>query len=231
MLSTKLIERLKEQYGDKKVEDAIRLLTYYHPDHLPKTESATKPTIYIFRHGESEDNEAFVFSGWRDAGITQKGIDQAKTLAHKLKGKKIDMLISSNQKRAIQTMKIAIEENEQAKNLEIFKDERIKERSYGDLQGQNKLETYLKNPKKTQKIRRSFKTIPPNGESIEMVCKRVAKFCDEIVPLMKESNINVAVSCHGNSIRGFRRYFENLSDEKTAKIETPLGQDYAAYVV
>lgn len=231
MLPTELIEKLKKQYSERKVDDAIKLLTYHHPDKLPKTESDTKPTMYIFRHGESEDNKAFVFSGWRDAAITKVGEEQAITLAHKLKDKKIDMLISSTQKRAIQTMRIAISENSKAKNLEIYTDQRIKERSYGDLQGQNKLETYLKDPEETQKIRRDFKTIPPNGESIEMVSKRVAEFCDEIVPLMKENNINVAVSCHGNSIRGFRRYFENLSDEKTAKIETPLGQDYAAYVV
>jgi bisphosphoglycerate-dependent phosphoglycerate mutase len=41
--------------------------------------------------------------------------------------------------------------------------------------------------------------------------------------------MNVAVSCHGNSIRGFRQIFEGLSNEQTALIETPLGQDYAAY--
>jgi bisphosphoglycerate-dependent phosphoglycerate mutase len=64
-----------------------------------------------------------------------------------------------------------------------------------------------------------------------MVSKRVANFCDELVKRMKKEKINVAISCHGNSIRGFRRYFEGLSDEKTAHVETQLGQDYAAYVI
>jgi bisphosphoglycerate-dependent phosphoglycerate mutase len=41
----------------------------------------------------------------------------------------------------------------------------------------------------------------------------------------------VAVSAHGNSIRGFRKYFEHLTDEQTALVETPLGQDYAAYSI
>jgi broad specificity phosphatase PhoE len=141
------------------------------------------------------------------------------------------MLISSPQIRAVETMEIAISQNEKAKNLEIHTDDRIKERSYGDLQGKSKLEDYLENPEQTEKVRRSYDFVPPNGESIEMVCRRVAEFCDEITALMKEHNINVAVSCHGNSMRGFRKYFENLSEEETATLETPLGQDYASYVI
>jgi bisphosphoglycerate-dependent phosphoglycerate mutase len=43
--------------------------------------------------------------------------------------------------------------------------------------------------------------------------------------------MNVAVSCHGNSIRGFRQVFENLTNEQTALIESPLAQDYAAYSI
>ena len=141
------------------------------------------------------------------------------------------MLISSPQVRALETMKIAISKNENAKNLEILKDERIKERCYGDLQGKSKLELQLENPKLLEQYRRSFDDAPPNGESLKQVCERVADFCKEIIPLAKEHKINIAISCHGNSIRGFRKFFENLTDEETRTIETPLGKDYAAYTV
>lgn len=207
------------------------LLDYKKVDPMPKTESDTRPTVYIFRHGQTTDNAQYIFSGWRDVEITEKGKEQALILADKLKNKKIDMLISSPQKRAIQTMEIAISKNENAKNLPIQTDERIKERSYGDLQGKSKMEIQMQDPEKLQKIRRSFSEAPANGESIEMVCKRVEDFCNWLVPMMKEKGVNVAISCHGNSIRGFRRYFENLSNEETAKVETPLGEDYAAYVI
>jgi 2,3-bisphosphoglycerate-dependent phosphoglycerate mutase len=115
--------------------------------------------------------------------------------------------------------------------LEIIKDERIKERCYGDLQGKSKLELQMDNPELLKEYRRSFDQAPPNGESLKQVCERVAEFCDEIVPLAREHNINIAISCHGNSIRGFRKYFEGLNDEETRKVETPLGQDYAAYTL
>ena len=224
-------EKLLKKFPKKQVDEAIKLLTYHNAPELPKEESDTLPTMYIFRHGQSEDNAEFIFSGWRDPGLTQKGIEHAEVLAEKIKDKKLQMLISSPQKRAIETMKIAIAKNPYAKKLEITTDDRIKERSYGELQGKSKLLAQLENPKLLETERRSFDYVLKGGESIEMVCKRVADFCDSIIPIIKETGVNVAISCHGNSIRGFRRYFENLSDEETASIETPLAQDYAAYII
>ena len=128
-------------------------------------------------------------------------------------------------------MKIAMSKNEFAKNLPIETDERIRERSYGDLTGKSKMEIQLEDPEKLLKIRRSYDVAPPNGESIKMVCERVGSFCDDLVKEIEGKNIKIGISCHGNSIRGFRKYFENLDNETVSKLETPLGQDYAAYVV
>lgn len=231
MLDSALLQKLYEKYGKEKVDEAVNYLSYKTAVELPKIESDTKPTIYIFRHGQTDDNANFIFSGVREAHLTDKGKEQALTLAQKLKDKKIHLLISSPQIRAIDTMKLAVSLNLEAKDLEINIDERIRERAYGDWTGKSKLEFHLEDPNTLLQVRRDYVHAPPNGESIEMVCKRVSSFCDEIVPLMKQSNINVAISCHGNSIRGFRQYFEHLDNETTAEIETPLGQDYAAYVI
>ncbi len=231
MFDTNLLQNYYQKYGRDKVDDALTYLSYKHATEMPKTEIPGLPVLYIFRHGQSVDNEHFVFSGWRDADLTDNGREQALELAEKLKNKKIEMLVSSPQKRAVETMKLAVSLNDHAKNLEIHLDDRIKERSYGDLQGKSKLEIQLENPELLLKLRRDFKNVLPNGESIEQVCNRVAAFCDELVPLIKTNKINVAVSCHGNSIRGFRRYFEGLSDEVTATVETPLGKDYLAYTI
>ncbi len=216
---------------DDKAKEAKDLLNYKEVSELPKEESDELPTLYIFRHGQTEDNANYIFSGWRDSPITETGKQQAEVLAEKLKDKKLDVLISSPQIRAVDTMKIAVSKNPTAKDLPIETDERIKERSYGDYQGKSKMEIQMEDPEKLQKIRRGYSEVPPNGESIGMVCKRVASFCEDIVKRMKEENINVAVSCHGNSMRGFREYFEHLAPEEVEKLETPLGQDYAAYVI
>ena len=214
-----------------KSEEAKNLLNYKNVKELPKQESDEFSTVYVFRHGQTDDNADYIFSGWRDSKLTNEGEKQALILADKLEDKKIDRLISSPQIRAIETMKLAISKNENAKKLPLETDERIKERSYGDFTGESKLEIQLKDPLELRKIRRSYDFVPPNGESIEMVCKRVGEFCDELIKSVKGTKTNVAISCHGNSIRGFRKYFEHLSEEETATIETPLGQDYAAYLI
>ncbi|MBU1970339.1 histidine phosphatase family protein, partial [Patescibacteria group bacterium] len=152
-------------------------------------------------------------------------------LAKKLQPKNIQMLVASDQKRAIETMKLAVSLNCALKDLEIHSDPRIKERCYGDLQGKSKLEMQLENPKLLLTYRRSYDLKPPNGESIAEVVTRVKAFIDEMIPLMTMYKMNVAISCHGNSIRGFRQVFERLNNEQTALIESPLGQDYAAYAI
>ena len=219
------------KYGKEKVDTAIEKLNYKEVTSMPKNEDSNYSILYIFRHGQSEDNEQMLFSGWRDAKLTQKGIDQALKLAEVLKDKKIDYLYSSTQARAIDTMKYAISLNDAAKNLEIHQDERLRERSYGDLQGTSKLELFLENEELCNEYRRSYTKRANNGENLEDVILRVEEFIKELIPFMIKNKINVAISCHGNSIRGFRKYFENLSPEEVSKIETPLGSDYLSYSI
>ena len=72
------------------VEEAKQTLSYKRIDPLPKNESEKFPVLYVFRHGQSQDNADFIFSGWRDSKLTQTGIKQAEILSEKLKAKKID---------------------------------------------------------------------------------------------------------------------------------------------
>ncbi len=222
---------LYNKFGKEKVDIAIQKLNYKEVTSMPKDENPLYPIIYIFRHGQSEDNQEMIFSGWRDAKLTEKGIEQALEIADKLKDKKIDYLYSSTQSRAIDTLKYAISKNENAKNLEIHQDIRLRERSYGDLQGTSKLELFLENEELCNEYRRSYSKRASNGENLDDVCQRVEDFIIEVLPKIKDNHLNVAISCHGNSIRGFRKYFENLSPEQLVKIETPLGSDYIAYSI
>jgi len=220
-----------QKYGKDKVDNAIEKLNYKEVSSMPKNEDSNYPIIYIFRHGQSEDNENMIFSGWRDAKLTNKGIEQALNLAQKLKDKKIDLLYSSTQTRAIDTLKLAISLNENAKNLDIHTDSRLRERSYGVLEGTSKLELFLQDEFLCNEYRRSYTKRAENGENLEDVINRVREFIYEITPKIIQGKLNIAISCHGNSIRGFRAYFENLSPEEVSKIETPLGSDYLAYNV
>ncbi len=195
---------------------------------LPKKESKSKPTLYLFRHGETYDNKRRVFSGWRQSRLTRVGVKQAEVLAKKLKKKKIDLMIVSRLVRSRKTARIIMKYHP---NTRIKTDNRIIERCYGDLMGHSKTKLMKKNPELAARYRRGYDFPPPHGESIKMVEKRVFPFCRELIKKMKKENINVAVSAHGNSMRVMRRFFEKMSIEKMLTHENPLGKDYAAYVI
>ncbi len=195
---------------------------------LPKKESPYDPEIYVFRHGQTHDNINRIFSGWRDSKLTGEGVRQAEVLGAKLKNKDLDLCIVSPLIRAIDTAKIALSGH---KDIVFEIDERIIERNYGELQGKSKEKLMIASPELAIKYRRSYDYPPPRGESMKMVEKRVFNFCEELVERVQKNNINVAVSCHGNSMRAIRRYFENLSIIEELTIENPLAQDYAQYVV
>jgi broad specificity phosphatase PhoE len=60
--------------------------------------------IYFVRHGESEANAAGITAGGGlDVDLTENGKHQAQKIGEELKGKKIDLIVSSPMKRAYNT--------------------------------------------------------------------------------------------------------------------------------
>jgi len=194
---------------------------------LPKIESEKYPEIYVFRHGETFDNRNLVFCGWRDSKITNVGKKQAGMLTEKLKNKKIDVCITSHLSRSIDTAKIALK----GKKVKFEVDDRIIERNYGKLSGTSKAKILETDPVKAVKYRRFYDFAPPKGESMKVVRKRVFKFCRQLLKRMRKTGENVAISCHGNSMKMIRFYFEKMDLVDVLTQENPLGTDYAEYVV
>ena len=198
---------------------------------LPKEESSEKPTLYIFRHGQSADNENFLFSGWRDSPLSETGIKQARLLGEKLKVKKIDLGIHSRLSRSIDTLTIALADLPLHKNIIKELDDRVIERSYGVLQGQSKIDLFLTDRPLYERYHRAYDFPAKDGESLKMVEERVFPFCEQLASHMKKEVINVAVSAHSNSMRVLRRYFEKLTIEEMSQLEDPLAQDYCSYII
>ena len=63
-----------------------------------------------------------------------------------------------------------------------------------------------------------------------MVEKRVLSFVKDLLILMKSEKINVAISAHNNSMRPFRRYFENLTIKQMMVLENPY-EKYFDYTI
>ncbi|HSU72239.1 MAG TPA: histidine phosphatase family protein [Candidatus Binatia bacterium] len=184
-------------------------------------------TIYIFRHSESTDNKHQIFSGWRDPKLTAKGIAQAKKIAQKLKRKDINIAFTSDLTRAIQTLNEVLKFH---KNVPVIVDARLRERDYGRLTGTSKTAFEKKNPKLYRVYHRSYNVGPPKGESFKQVNARVAPFIKDLLHIVKEFKVNVAISAHGNSIRPLRKHFEHLTISEMRRIENPHDK-YWAYRV
>ncbi len=217
-----------------------------------------KLKIYLFRHAQTYYNRAHRFTGWKDSQLTPLGIQQAKKVALKLRGKKIDVAYSSHLSRSKDTLKAVLKYHPECQKVIV--DDRIIERSYGKLQGKSH-EQFVKQmgikdyqtllhwhkvdflhgkarkdfiekhgEADLQIVRRSYNIPPPGGESVKMVEKRVKSFIHDLLKKIKQEKINIAISAHGNSMRPFRKYFEHLSIKQMMQLENPW-DDYFEYTV
>ena len=185
--------------------------------------------IYLFRHGQTFYNRDHIFTGWKDSKLTSLGIRQAKIIAKKLKNKRFSVAYTNDLSRCTETLKEVLKYHPECKKKIV--DWRLRERSYGKLQGTSHkkfIEKYGK--EKFDIYHRSYDTPPPGGESIKVVEKRVLAFIRDMLKLMKSRKVNVAISASGNSMRPFRRHFEHLSVKQMMKLENPW-DDYFEYSV
>ena len=164
----------------------------------------------------THDNAEGVFSGWRDVPLDRRGIRDAKIVALRLKDKKFTLAFQSKLLRSRQTLKEVLKFH---KHVKVITDNRITERNYGGLQGKTHLEIVQKNGwKKYDEWHRSYKIRPPKGESFEDVEIRVRAFIKDLIEIMRDEKVNVVISAHNNSMRVFRKYFEDLSVKDTCDL-------------
>jgi 2,3-bisphosphoglycerate-dependent phosphoglycerate mutase len=180
----------------------------------------------VFRHAETTDNANAIFSGWRDPDLTPKGITQAQEISEQLKQEKIDYAFTSHLRRARKTLDIVLSNHS---DVPVFVDDRLIERCYGLLQGESKTKVAMERPAWFAKVHRGYDFPPPEGESLKMVEKRTDPFIVQLEQWLRGNSGNVAISCHGNSLRPIRRIFEHLSLKQMLKLENPQDRamDYA----
>ena len=155
-----------------------------------------KKRIYLIRHAQSEFNEKGIFQGRLDSDLTPLGFVQARLVAKFLEGEGIEAVISSPQRRAYKTA-LTIGD---ILGLEPEVDERIREMSFGVLEGRNFWElfneqremmiSWLKNP-----VRDPL----PTQESMESFEKRLLSFIEDIKDRREKS---IAVVGHGGTLHG-----------------------------
>lgn len=134
-------------------------------------------TIYLVRHGETDWNLERRYQGQKDIPMNATGIEQARTTARELEGKKFDAIYSSDLSRAFQTA-LPIAEN---LNMPIITNPALREIDQGEWEGifideitknfGSLVSALYKNPYEARK---------PGGETIGEVADRAYAYLDEI---------------------------------------------------
>ncbi|HCO55196.1 MAG TPA: 2,3-bisphosphoglycerate-dependent phosphoglycerate mutase [Pelagibacterium sp.] len=182
-------------------------------------------TLILVRHGQSEWNLKNLFTGWKNPGLTDLGIEEAKKAGQALKarGTVPDAYFTSALSRAQRTLDLMLEEMG-ITDLTIVRSHKLNERDYGDLSGLNKDDAREKWGEEQVHIwRRSYDVPPPGGESLKDTAARVLPYYEaEIAPLLKAGK-TVLVTAHGNSLRALVMKLEGLDEEAILKREIATG--------
>ena len=206
--------------------------------------------LVLIRHGESEWNKANLFTGWTDVELSDKGREEAKKAGQVLKEKgfTFDVAYTSVLKRAIRTLWSVLDEMD-LMWIPVYREWRLNERHYGDLQGLNKSETAAKFGEDQVKIwRRAYDTPPPpladdddrfpgkdpryaglsdsqlpRTECLKDTVDRfLPLWTDTIAPEIKAGK-KVVIAAHGNSLRALVKYLDGVSEEDIVGLNIPTG--------
>ena len=88
-------------------------------------------TLFLARHGETEDNAAHILQGQLPGKLSHQGIEQAKDLALELKDTTFEYIISSDLARCVHTADIINE----GRDIPHIQTPLLRERDWGSFTG------------------------------------------------------------------------------------------------
>lgn len=204
------------------------------------------PKLILLRHLKSQWNKENRWAGWTDGPLSQEGKKEAEAVAKKLFKLKIDKVYASPLFRNMDTVARIFEYSRRypffihldggkmqkwgnykdigsSKNyIPVYVSEKLNERYYGKLQGENResmMEKYGK--EKVRLWRRSYNTAPPGGESLKDVVKRAIPFYKKFIEKDLKMGKNILVVASHNSLRAIVKYVEKISDDDIINVEIP----------
>lgn len=116
-------------------------------------------TLYLVRHGETVDNANQIMQGQTQGQLNENGIKQAREFSEEWKNKPLDVVISSDLKRSVDTAKIIAEPH----HLEVLSTPLLRERDWGSFTGR-----YIPDLK--------GETWPDDIETLENLLSRAGEF-------------------------------------------------------
>lgn len=166
-----------------------------------------KTNIVVVRHGETVWNTEGRLQGHQDSPLTTKGQEQAESLAQRLKNEEFSHIYSSDLGRAVDTASAVATHT----NHDVITDQRIREKSFGALQGMTMAER--------DKALDTHGDDLDSGECLTTFSQRVMHFFDDIAD--KHRGERVLVVTHGGVLSLFLRLCLGLPQDASRKFRLP----------
>ena len=179
--------------------------------------------IYFTRHGLTEYNKERRIQGLLDSPLTLEGKEKAKELGARLKDEGIEIIYSSDQKRAMDSAKIINE----ALKLDIIPDRRLREVSMLSHEGMTWAESVASDPDREDLIMQRPDLFNEGG--IYPYRDALEDAIAFIFELIKTNYGKVLVMTHGSKLRVITTVLEGLDLKDTNKVELIKGLSLKIY--
>lgn len=123
----------------------------------------SKTILYLARHGETVDNANKIMQGQTQGQLNETGVSQAQELAKEMERVNVDVFLSSDLKRSVDTCKIVAEPH----HAEVMTTPLLRERDWGSFTGR-----YIPDLKN--------EPWPSDVESLEALKTRAKAFLDYV---------------------------------------------------
>lgn len=158
-------------------------------------------SVWLFRHGQTDWNQAERFQGHLDIPLNENGRSQARELAPLLARAGIQAILSSDLSRARETADIVA----RALKIPVWSDERLREAHLGDAQGLTREEIEVRFGEELATRWRSTQVTDadvsyPGGESGTQVLSRTLTCLTDWLS-REQTPASLAVATHGGVIR------------------------------
>ena len=133
--------------------------------------------LLLVRHGITEFNSTRRFAGYSDVEMSAVGLRQVEKLRDRLAGEKIDVVYSSDLKRAMVTAEVICS----GRQVDIVTCPELREVNYGEVEGLTYPEIRQHYPEVAELVANfNLRLNFPGGESFEEFIERVSKFADRL---------------------------------------------------
>ena len=150
--------------------------------------------LLMVRHGETEWNLQHRYQGQSDVPLSDVGRKQARVLSERLAHEGIDVAYVSDLNRAVETAEIIFS----GRNVPILKEPRLREMSFGVLEGLVFDDAYARYPAEINAWLKDYNTPPPGGEKLEAFTARVTSFMNAVQS--KHDGQTLLLVAHGGSL-------------------------------